>query len=502
MLGNQPLISQLREEKYDAAIIDILYNECGLALLHHLKVPSIGYWAFSFSSGEADWTTAYLPASHVPAFMSRLTHEMSFFERVYNVFIKLASHFAIWLQCWYINQSLQKYLPDSPHPYDLLKDMNGMLINTDYALDYPRLLPPTFINVGGMQIRQPKALPREIEDWMNSSGEHGVVLLTMGFIFKPQVVPKRLVNAFMEAFSRLPQKFLVKFEGPIDFVPPNVKVLEWIPQQDVLAHPKTKVFVTHCGLHGVMEAIYFGVPMVGMPIFIDQGDALIKMKEKGIAVGINKDTATADEIHSLITEVLSNSTYKQNIEKLSLLMRDVPEPPLDRVINFIEYIIRHKGAEHLKLSSRHLSFSQYFCLDIIAFFAIIIGSILVFQVVALWCSVKFGWPMVQPKIEEMKEKIMSKLNESKYKERLEQLRERGQQIMGRVRGFQASARESIRRHSALVKDLKDCVLNKKLGGEGEGDIDAPVVTTPIGRVADLVSRFSSATATVDDKKRL
>ncbi len=28
--------------------------------------------------------------------------------------------------------------------------------------------------------------------------------------------------------------------------------------------------MTHCGMHGVMEAIYHGVPMVGMPVFIDQ----------------------------------------------------------------------------------------------------------------------------------------------------------------------------------------------------------------------------------------
>lgn len=58
----------------------------------------------------------------------------------------------------------------------------------------------------------------------------------MGFIFNPKIVPKKLVNAFMQAFSRLPQKILVKFEGPIDYIPPNVKVLEWIPQQDVLGN--------------------------------------------------------------------------------------------------------------------------------------------------------------------------------------------------------------------------------------------------------------------------
>lgn len=260
--------------------------------------------------------------------------------------------------------------------------------------------------------------------------------------------------------------------------------------------------MTHCGLHGVMEAIYFGVPMVGMPIFIDQGDALIKMKEKGIAVGFNKDTATADEIYELISEVLTNTTYRDNVQKLSHLMRDVTEAPLDRVINFVEYIMRHKGAEHLKLSSRHLSYIQYFSLDIIALFCGIVVSILVTQLVIAYCTYKYGWPVVKPKLLELFDKLQTKLQNSQYKDKLEYLQDKFQLLTTRLKGFQAQARESIRRHSALVKDLKDCVLNKTFDGEGD---DAQVITTPIGRVADLVSRFSSAaTATVvtDDKKRL
>jgi len=109
---------------------------------------------------------------------------------------------------------------------------------------------------------------QELEDFFQSSGEHGVILFTMGFIFNPQTVPKSLMNSFMAAFARLPQKVLMKYQGHLDNIPENVKIMEFIPQQDVLAHPKTRVFLTHCGLHGVMEAIHFGVPMVGMPIFI------------------------------------------------------------------------------------------------------------------------------------------------------------------------------------------------------------------------------------------
>ena len=44
------LIEELLGKKFDVAIIDLVYNECGLALANHLEIPSVGYWAFSFSS--------------------------------------------------------------------------------------------------------------------------------------------------------------------------------------------------------------------------------------------------------------------------------------------------------------------------------------------------------------------------------------------------------------------------------------------------------------------
>ena len=45
------LVEELLDEKFDVAIIDLMFNECGLALAHELSVPSVGYWAFSFASG-------------------------------------------------------------------------------------------------------------------------------------------------------------------------------------------------------------------------------------------------------------------------------------------------------------------------------------------------------------------------------------------------------------------------------------------------------------------
>ncbi len=40
LLGDQQLIDDLRDQEFNVAFVDLLYNECGLALAHHLGLPS------------------------------------------------------------------------------------------------------------------------------------------------------------------------------------------------------------------------------------------------------------------------------------------------------------------------------------------------------------------------------------------------------------------------------------------------------------------------------
>ena len=127
----------------------------------------------------------------------------------------------------------------------------------------------------------------------------------------------------MDVFSLLPQHVIMKLASPqwAAAAPSNVLAVPWVPQQAVLAHPNTRLFITHCGMHGVLEAIHYAVPMVGMPVFIDQGDILTRMEEAGIAVGVSKE-ASSEEIHQAIREVRDNKEYKRNIVKLSEVLRD------------------------------------------------------------------------------------------------------------------------------------------------------------------------------------
>ena len=50
------------------------------------------------------------------------------------------------------SHALFRMSPNSPSSYSLVGNLSGMLLNTDMVLDYPRPQPPTFLNIGGIQV--------------------------------------------------------------------------------------------------------------------------------------------------------------------------------------------------------------------------------------------------------------------------------------------------------------------------------------------------------------
>ena len=85
-------------------------------------------------------------------------------------------------------------------------------------------------------------------------------------------MPSHSLQMFVEAFRKLPQRIV--WQWPSDKQPTNIThnilLLNWLPQQDLLGHPKCRVFMTHGGLLSTQEAIYHGVPVLGLPFINDQ----------------------------------------------------------------------------------------------------------------------------------------------------------------------------------------------------------------------------------------
>ncbi len=126
-----------------------------------------------------------------------------------------------------------------------------------------RPLSPNYIQIGMMNCREAKPLPEKIKKFMDGSGEDGVILVSFGSVLQASQMSEEMRLQLLSVFGRLKQRILWKWETEdMPDKPDNVMLSKWLPQQDVLAHPKLKLFVTHGGQSSCQEALCHKKPTV------------------------------------------------------------------------------------------------------------------------------------------------------------------------------------------------------------------------------------------------
>ncbi|XP_012579723.1 PREDICTED: UDP-glucuronosyltransferase 2B31-like isoform X3 [Condylura cristata] len=258
--------------------------------------------------------------------------------------------------------------------FELMGKADIWLIRNYWDFWYPHPLLPNFEFIGGFHCKPAKPLPKEMEEFAQSSGDNGIVVFSLGSMVSN--MPEERANVIASALAQIPQKVLWRFDGKKPAtLGANTRLYKWLPQNDLLGHPKTKAFITHGGASGIFEAIYHGVPMVGIPLFADQPDNMAHMKVKGTAVILDLQKMSSTDLLNALKTVINDPSYKENIMKLSRIQRDQPMKPLDRAIFWIEFVMRNKGAKHLRPASHDLTWAQLHSLDVIGFLLACVATV-------------------------------------------------------------------------------------------------------------------------------
>ncbi|CAL8104484.1 unnamed protein product [Orchesella dallaii] len=378
---NPQLYEVLKNEKFDLVIIDIFLNYCVLGVIPHFKAPSILVSTMAAPSHFSNIFGNRLQPSFVPCSFLKYTDQMSFLERLINTV--LDSVFALRWDKMFVARSeemYKKYLPNGdqlPNIDTILGNSSMMFMNSHFTLNYPRPLLPDVIEVGGMHTRPTKKLPKDLDDFLSNSGNDGFILFSLGSIVKAKDMPEETRKIFLKVFSRIKQRVVWKWETEsMPDLPPNVKLSKWLPQQDVLGHPNIRLFMTHGGLLSTQESVYHGVPVLGIPIFGDQDLNVMQAESRGYAKMVEIIDITEEKLESTILELINNPTYVQKAQALSKLVKDLPQSPLDKAVYWTEYVLRHKGALHIRSAARDLNFFQYYVLDVTAFILGALGLII------------------------------------------------------------------------------------------------------------------------------
>ncbi|KAF7695584.1 hypothetical protein HF521_007307 [Silurus meridionalis] len=101
-------------------------------------------------------------------------------------------------------------------------------------------------------------------------------------------------------------------------------------QNDLLGHPKTKVFITHGGTNSIYEAIYHGVPVLGIPLIFDQFENILKIKARGVAEALSVTALDVDTLTLSLKNILDDKQpYRKNMHRMSEILRETPIKPMD-----------------------------------------------------------------------------------------------------------------------------------------------------------------------------
>ncbi|XP_045329796.1 UDP-glucuronosyltransferase 2A3 isoform X3 [Leopardus geoffroyi] len=364
---NQSVMKKLQETNYNVMVIDPVLP-CGELIAELLAVPFV--YTLRYSMGyklEKYCGKLPVPLSYVPVTVSALSDRMTFLERVKN--LMFSTFFDFWIQQYNTQLWDQFYSDALGRPTTLCEVMGKAeiwLIRTYWDFEFPRPYLPNFEFVGGLHCKPAKPLPKEMDEFVQSSGEDGIVVFSLGSMVRNLSDEK--ANLIASALAQIPQKVLWRYKGKKPAtLGANTRLYDWIPQNDLLGHPKTKAFITHGGTNGIYEAIYHGVPMVGVPMFADQPDNIAHMKAKGAAVEVNINTMTSEDLLNALRTVINEPSYKENATRLSRIQHDQPVKPLDRAVFWIEFVMRHKGAKHLRPAAHDLTWFQYHSFDVIGF---------------------------------------------------------------------------------------------------------------------------------------
>lgn len=218
------------------------------------------------------------------------------------------------------------------------REASGFLVNTFSELESGPInwfanqnLPPVYA-VGpilNLKKRNPQigeSDREEILKWLDEQPPSSVMLLCFGSL---GTFNESQTKEIADALERSRVRFLwsirqdppesVLPEGFVDRTAGIGKVIGWAPQVEILEHPATGGFVSHCGWNSVLESLWNGVAVATWPMYAEQQlNAFEMVVELGLAVEVSLDysmfveeeaaaVVTAEEIEAGVRKLMEGS---------------------------------------------------------------------------------------------------------------------------------------------------------------------------------------------------
>ncbi|XP_023904401.2 beta-D-glucosyl crocetin beta-1,6-glucosyltransferase [Quercus suber] len=189
---------------------------------------------------------------------------------------------------------------------------------------------------------------KEIIEWLNDKEPSSAVFVSFGSEFFLSKEEMQEIAYGLE-LSMVPFIWVVRFprgekvnlqmalpKGFLDRIGDRGMVVEgWAPQKTILKHSSIGGFVSHCGWSSVMESMTFGVPIIAMPMHLDQPVNARLVAALGAGVEVKRDTngrLEREEVAKVIRKVLVEKTPKRKAKELKENIENKGDEEIDVVV--------------------------------------------------------------------------------------------------------------------------------------------------------------------------
>nr|XP_032521190.1 UDP-glucuronosyltransferase 2B31-like isoform X1 [Danaus plexippus plexippus] len=206
------------------------------------------------------------------------------------------------------------------------------------------------------------------------SATKGAIYFSLGALQESEHLSDNILQTLADAFRELPYLVLWKI-GNTTMInkPDNVLANAWFPQQEILAHPNIKAFITHGGPRSLEEALFYQVPIIGLPTVKSRAVFIKEITRYGAGEVLDVNYLDKDKLKEVINVVASTDSYKNAMIKLKSMVVDPLISGPENAQWWTEYVLRHGGGKHLRSPAVGLSFIKYYMLDI---FGVVISILL------------------------------------------------------------------------------------------------------------------------------
>ena len=250
-----------------------------------------------------------------------------------------------------------------------VRDSVKLFLTNDHpAFTFPFLRPPNDIPIGCANLlgtkKEPLEFSPQISQFIDASAGKDIIYVSLGSFVKMSDVSwyPKLIGILI----KLDLRVIVKVDKKSKMAFPDaVLPLSWAPQKDILRSGKLKLFISHCGNNGMLEAVYYNVPTLCIPQFGDQPVCAAVLESRGFGEVLLKEEIE-EKSQEMVTKMLTNhGIYLENMRKASEVVDSEPGNVRAKLLWHVDYVSKHKQAEYLvNRVLRQQSLAEMYNLDI------------------------------------------------------------------------------------------------------------------------------------------